>query len=383
MRARVGDRVVSGTYGWQRLDVRQALAGPPSSDTSGFAVALRLGPGRHAVTLEADLPDEGWVPFAAGSSRVTWWDYLLRSWRRDREFITIERQQQGRLPLRLAPQHEPRPLEPETFPAAPAGPLPPFAIVTPSYQQAPYLEAALASVLDQPGVRVRYAVIDGGSTDGSREILERWSPRLTYWRSAPDGGQADAVRAGFAALPPDPDEIMAYLNSDDAFMPGALAFVADHFRRHPEVDVVFGHRVLIDEAGREVGRWPAPRRAVADLAWFDLIPQETLFWRRRLWERVGGIDPSFKFALDWDLLLRFRAAGARFARLPWFLALFRLHLAQKSQAQLERDGIPEMNLLRERALGAAPPSRALWKKTLAAQEDSYRLLRHLKWGVRR
>lgn len=382
MRARIGSRVVEGIYGWQRFDVRRALAGPPGSDYCGFGIALTLCPGQHAVRLEAEVEGAGWSPFAAGACRVGWARFL-RSLRRTREFITVERQQQGRLPLRLAPQHPPRALQPEIFPEAAAGPLPAFAMVTPSFQQAPFLETALRSVLEQPRVQVRYAVIDGGSTDGSREILERWSARLSFWRSGPDAGQGDAIKQGFAALPGEPDEIMGYLNSDDALMPGALLFVADYFRNHPQVDVVFGHRVLIDERGNEVGRWPTPRRAVADLGWFDLIPQESLFWRRRVWDRVGGIDSSFKFALDWDLLLRFKAAGARFARLPWFLALFRLHSAQKSQAQLERDGIPEMTRLRERSLGGTPSAHALWRKTLAAQEDSHRLLQHLKSGVRR
>ncbi|HEY3756017.1 MAG TPA: glycosyltransferase family 2 protein [Opitutaceae bacterium] len=362
--------------------MRQALNGPPSSDYCGFALALRLGPGSHTVKLEADVDKAGWLPFAEGTCRVGWPGYAL-SWRPDREFITIERQQAGKMPLRLAPQYPPRPLRQETFPAVRGGPRPAFAIVTPSFQQAAFLEAAMVSVLDQPDVAINYAVVDGGSTDGTRGVLSEWAPRLTYWRSAPDDGQADAVRRGFLALPRGPQDIMAYLNSDDALMPGALAFVAGYFRDHPEVDVVFGHRVLIDDVGCEIGRWATPRRAVADLDWYDLIPQETLFWRRRIWDRVGGIDANFKFALDWDLLLRFKAAGARFARLPWYLGLFRLHLAQKSQAQLERNGIPEMERLRERALGEMPPPHALWRKTMAAQSDSHRLLELLKSGVRR
>jgi hypothetical protein len=151
------------------------------------------------------------------------------------------------------------------------------------------------------------------------------------------------------------------------------------------VDVVFGHRVIIDEAGQEVGRWFTPRRAAArgDLAWFDFVPQETLFWRRRIWDKVGGIDPQFQFALDWDLLLRFSAAGARFARLPWFLGLFRLHARQKSQAQIFKLGVPEMDGLRQRSLGRVPAEREIAGHMLQAQVESARLRAWFEQGWRR
>ena len=102
---------------------------------------------------------------------------------------------------------------------------------------------------------------------------------------------------------------MAWINSDDFYLPGALAFVADYFAWHPDVDVLYGHRVLVDEQSREIGRWFLPKHDPEVLRLNDFVPQETLFWRRRIWDRVGGIDPSYKFALDWDLLLRFQAAG--------------------------------------------------------------------------
>ena len=94
--------------------------------------------------------------------------------------------------------------------------------------------------------------------------------------------------------------------------------------RHPEVDVIYGHRIIIDEADRDVGRWIMPRHDAATLEWIDYVPQETLFWRKKVWDRAGGIDRSFQFALDWDLLLRFQKAGARMVRLPYFLGAFRI-----------------------------------------------------------
>src|SRR5439155_11875113 len=119
-------------------------------------------------------------------------------------------------------------------------------------------------------------------------------------------GQAHAINLGFRHAT---GEILAYLNSDDLLLPGALAYVANHVVRHPEVGVVYGHRVVIDADGREVGRWVLPPQDDASLVWDDYVPQETMFWRRRAWERVGArLDETFHFALDWDLILRFRQA---------------------------------------------------------------------------
>jgi hypothetical protein len=102
----------------------------------------------------------------------------------------------------------------------------------------------------------------------------------------------------------------------------------------------------------------------------DLVPQETLFWRKRIWDRVGGIDPTFQFALDWDLLLRFTAAGARFHRLPWFLGLFRIHPQQKSQQQMHQVGVPEMDRLRLRTLGYKPTKDEMDASMRKSQLDS-------------
>ncbi len=175
---------------------------------------------------------------------------------------------------------------------------------------------------------------------------------------------------------------MMYLNSDDLLMEGAVRFVAEYFARHPEVDVVYGHRVLIDDDGLEVGRWMTPRPACSDLRLHDFVPQETVFWRRRVWDRVGGIDTSFKFALDWDLLLRLSAAGARFARVPWFLGGFRLHSTQKTRTRLEDSGIPEMDALRRRTFGRVPTYDELHLSMRRAQLDSALVYALLERGWR-
>jgi hypothetical protein len=137
-------------------------------------------------------------------------------------------------------------------------------------------------------------------------------------------------------------------------LPGTLHYVAHFFATHPDVDVVYGHRILIDDKDQEVGRWVLPPHDNQILSWADFIPQETLFWRRRIWDAAGGqIDESFRFALDWDLLLRFREAGARFVRLPRFLGAFRVHLEQKTSSQMNDTGMQEMEILRKRCHGRA------------------------------
>jgi glycosyltransferase involved in cell wall biosynthesis len=207
----------------------------------------------------------------------------------------------------------------------------------------------MLSVLEQHYPELEYIVQDGGSSDGTASILQRYGTRLSHCECRSDAGQADGINRGFLHAT---GEIMAYLNADDLLLPGALRYVAAFFAGRPEVDVVYSHRVLIDEIEQEVGRWVLPPHDDEILSWSDYVPQETVFWRRRIWERVGGsMDESFRFALDWDLLLRFRAAGATFVRLPRFLAAFRVHPQQKTSAQMAEVGAREMDRLRERCHG--------------------------------
>lgn len=247
--------------------------------------------------------------------------------------------------------YPPRPLAlPAPYqPNSPLADPPRIALVTPSFNQGRFLKATLRSVLDQHYPRLEYVVQDGGSADETPGILAEYGPRLTHCTSAPDRGQAHAINLGFAHTR---GEIMAYLNSDDLLLPGALSYVAEFFARHPEVDVVYGNRILIDAVGNELGRWVMPAHDNEVLSWADYVPQETLFWRRRIWDRVGGgLDESFQFAMDWDLLLRFRDAGARFARLPRFLGAFRVHSTQKTTHSMVDRGAEEMSQLRQRCHG--------------------------------
>jgi GT2 family glycosyltransferase len=255
--------------------------------------------------------------------------------------------------LQLEPFHAPRPLHvPRRYTRTRPPALPPsISIVTPSYNQGRFLVHTLDSVIEQGYPRLEYVVQDGGSEDGSMRVVERVRPHLHAVDSRPDRGQAHAINLGFARTS---GEIMAYLNSDDLLMPGALSYVARYFAANPGVDAVYGHRVLIDEEGFEIGRWILPPHRDADLHFADYVPQETLFWRRGLWERSGGcIDESFQFAVDWDLLLRFLDAGARIVRVPRFLGAFRVHRDQKTSQQMAGLGTLEMDRLRRRVHGRA------------------------------
>ena len=107
---------------------------------------------------------------------------------------------------------------------------------------------------------------------------------------------------------------------------------------HPDVDVIYGHRIIIDENDGDVGRWIMPRHDPRVLEWIDYVPQETLFWRKRAWDLAGGIDPSFQFALDWDLLARFQQAGCRMVRVPYCLGAFRVHSEQKTSQAIHTTG---------------------------------------------
>jgi glycosyltransferase involved in cell wall biosynthesis len=243
-------------------------------------------------------------------------------------------------------QYDPRPLRIPgrylnvTVPAAP----PSISIVTPSFRSGVFLERTLTSVLDQEYPQLEMVVQDGGSTDETPEILETYAPKLAAAVMEPDEGQADALNRGFARTS---GEIMAYLNADDMLLPGCLAYIAAYFRDHPEVDVVYGHRVVVDEFDAEIGRWVMPPHDDAVLKWVDYLPQETMFWRRSIWDRAGGrIDNSMKFAMDWELILRFQDAQAKFVRLPRFLGAFRVHPHQKTSAELENVGLVEMDRLR-------------------------------------
>lgn len=367
IRLRAGEITLDAVVGLPRPDVKAEFANAPD-DHTGFEIRGTLPSGRITVTLEAASAPAGWQQLMSRPVEIE--RHILPLWLGGGSFSELMHFQ---MPAHMA--YPPRPVQAEKFPAATTSPArPKFSIVTPSYQQARFLAETVRSVVDQPGVDCQYVVQDGGSTDESAAIISAHAHRLHAWESVRDGGQADAIKRGFAKTSGGPNDVMAWINSDDYYQPGALAFVADYFARHPEVDVLYGHRIVVDESSREIARRFLPPHDDAVLRLNDFVPQETMFWRRRIGDQVGGLDASFHYAMDWDLLLRFSAAGARIVRVPYFLACFRVHPAQKTSAARHVTGEKELTFLRERAIG-----RPVAPQELVSNPFLLRYLRRSAW----
>ena len=211
-------------------------------------------------------------------------------------------------------------------------------IVTPSFNQGRFLEETIQSVLSQDYPHIEYMVVDGGSTDGSVEIIRRYQDRLAWWVSETDQGQTDAINKGFARANGD---ILAWINSDDTYQPGAVSEVVSFFESHPEVGMVYGDANLIDEQGQLLGRFPARQTDYRRLRrGYVHIPQQAAFFRTSLWRQVGPLDPSFYFAMDYDLWVRL-AKISNLKYQPRLWANFRLHGQGKSAVSDDRC-YPEM-----------------------------------------
>ncbi len=233
-----------------------------------------------------------------------------------------------------------------------SAPQPRLSLTTPSYEQGRFLPRTVTSVADNDLEGIDYVIQDAGSKDETTGYLRTLDQPHLRWFQEPDNGQADAIARGFEKSRfREPDDLMAWINADDFYVPGALDFVRSFFAQHPEIDVLYGNRIVVNEQGLELNRWHLPGHDSDVLPWNDYVPQETLFWRRRIWDQVGGIDTKFQFALDWDLLLRFQQASAKIVHVPEFLACFRVHSAQKTSSQMQTVGSAEMNRLRKRSFG--------------------------------
>jgi glycosyltransferase involved in cell wall biosynthesis len=200
-------------------------------------------------------------------------------------------------------------------------------IITPSFNQARYLESTIRSVLAQDYPNIEYIIVDGGSSDDSVEIIRRYSDRLAWWVSEKDRGQTDAINKGFAHAK---GEILAWLNSDDTYESNAVSEAVAYLQGRSEVGLVYGDANFIDENGRIIGRFPAAQTGYRLLRQgYVHIPQQSAFWRADLWRKVGPLDPSFYFAMDYDLWVRL-AALAPVQYLPRLWASFRLHTQGKT-----------------------------------------------------
>ena len=199
---------------------------------------------------------------------------------------------------------------------------PRITVVTPSFNQGQFLEATIRSVLHQQYPNLEYVIVDGGSTDGTLDIIRRYESWLAGWSSAPDDGPAQAINRGLARATGD---ILCWLNADDLYLPGALWSVAEVFARRPEAALIYGEGWYIDEAGERIEPCRFVRRRFDRryLVNRDPILQPAAFWRRELWQATGPLDESLRWVFDWEWFIRAHAPGL-FVYLPRELALYRI-----------------------------------------------------------
>ena len=205
-------------------------------------------------------------------------------------------------------------------------------IVTPSYNMAPHLPATIESVLSQDYPRIEYIVVDGGSTDGSLEILERHRDRLR-WFTGKDKGPSDAAHRGFLEAR---GEVFAWLNADDIFLPGAVRAGVEYLAAHPDIDVVYGEAWWIDDQGAVIRRYPTLPFDPKTLERDCFICQPAAFIRASSYKRCG-LDPDVARSFDYDLWIRMAKQNFRFRSIPDYLAGSRMHTGSKTL--YERDDV--------------------------------------------
>jgi len=200
-------------------------------------------------------------------------------------------------------------------------------VVTPSFNQGQFLEQTVRSVLDQNYENLEYMIFDGGSTDNSVAIIRRYENRLAFWTSQPDRGQSDAINQGWRRAT---GEILGYLNSDDTYAPGTLRLVAEAFANDPNLGMVYGRCLVIDERGAILRERRVRAASLAEiLRWSPSIPQPTMFVRRNAVKDVGFLNPDLHYTMDYDLSIR---VGLKYKMrfLPHVLANMRDHPAAKT-----------------------------------------------------
>jgi glycosyltransferase involved in cell wall biosynthesis len=214
-------------------------------------------------------------------------------------------------------------------------------IVTPSFNQSSYLEQTIRSVLEQDFADIEYLVIDGGSIDGSVDTIKKYASRLTYWMSEKDSGQADAINKGMARAK---GEIVAWLNSDDYYLPGTVATAVKAFDENPDIALAYAYMLAVDELGQTFNTLRYHQLTLEDLLSFQIIGQPAVFMRRAAFEKAGGLDLSYHFLLDHRLWIRIAAQG-RILHIPQIWAAARYHPAAKNRAQAAAFGREAFRIL--------------------------------------
>jgi glycosyltransferase involved in cell wall biosynthesis len=255
--------------------------------------------------------------------------------------------------------------------------LPLVSIVTPSLNQGRFIRHTIDSVLSQDYPRLEYLVVDGGSTDGTVDILRSYGDRLT-WRSAPDSGQADAVNSGFRLSR---GEILGWVNSDDTYEPGAVTAAVEHLMAHPDIAVVYGNAYYIDHHHTVIGAHPTEDFSMSRLAETCLIGQPAAFIRRHPLEAVGMLDPTLRYGMDYDLWIRL-GRRYRIDRIDRFLASMRRHPHTKSFSQSDQM-FRELYAIARRSFGRVPPHWRACRVYYRLVNLSWPLARWVLWPARR
>jgi glycosyltransferase involved in cell wall biosynthesis len=244
---------------------------------------------------------------------------------------------------------------------------PKISVVVPSFNQAKYLELTLRSILDQNYPELELIVIDGGSTDESPEIIRKYEKYITFWCSEPDGGQTQGLIKGFSHAT---GEIQCFLNSDDLFEPGVLHEVGSYFMQHPDADAVYGNALWIDFEGKAIRpQKEIPFSRFIFLNTYNYIPGMSMFWRRTIYDRAGGLNPAFQLAFDADLWMRFSDHQGKIGHVARQWSRMRWYPDQKTQ-RFREVTIREDMLVRSR----------YWKGQV--MPPTYFLRRKIAMGIR-
>jgi glycosyltransferase involved in cell wall biosynthesis len=215
-------------------------------------------------------------------------------------------------------------------------------VITPSYNQAAFLRQTLRSVLDQDHPNLEYLVVDGGSSDGSVEIIKEHDSGLSWWVSEPDAGQADAINKGLGHAHGD---IVAWLNSDDYYLPGAVSAAVRELDANPDVVLAYGDMLAVDDTNGLINVLTYDQLTLEDLLCFEIIGQPAAFMRRSAVEAAGGLDTHFHFLLDHQLWIRLARLG-RILHVDQTWSAARYHAGAKNRAQAELFGDEAFQVLR-------------------------------------